>query len=173
MGFMIFNKEKAKKADNKYGVITPGKYEVFVTEGSYRAEAGKTPNINLQLVVRSDIEQEYKGRKVFHTFWISDKSEAKREACLNMMQSFINKIGAPDGVNFETPEQWIEFTLGKPITAQIEVEEYNGKERNIIKYFNVSDQQGQAVQQEEKQESNDPFKNDGQPIDITDEDLPF
>lgn len=170
MGFMTFNKEKAKKADNKYGVITPGKYEVFVTEGTYREEAGKTPNINLQLVVRSDIEQEYKGRKVFHTFWISNKSENAFETCMNMMQSFIDKIGAPDGVNFETPDQWIEFTLGKPITAQIDVEEYKGKERNIIKSFYVSDQQGQAVQQEEKQESNTP---DPRTMDISDDDLPF
>jgi hypothetical protein len=189
MAFLKQNNTRAKENDNAFGPIPAGEYELLVTEAKHRNGHKNngtegTPNINITFTVRSDVDQAAKGRKLFHTFWISNKSEASLEACLNMIESFGHKVGVPDGVEFDTPQQWADFIVGKPVKAKVIIGEYNGNENNEIKYFNASDfsevkqqeTRGQAAGTElpaAGQADTDPFSNPNGTIDISDDDLPF
>jgi hypothetical protein len=203
MAFMTFNKDKAVKAEAEqkamFGLIDPGTYEVFVEKAEYRDKKGMTPNINVSLIIRSDVEQGFKGRKFFHTFWISQKKETSLEFCMNILMSFMNKIGLPDGTVFGTPQEVAAYMKGHPVTAVLKIEkDQKDKDRNEVDEWLVSDFQGQKVEIKEDETKgdalkkikdattktatkaatktaveDDPFDNDGGPIDISDDDLPF
>ena len=178
MAFLKQNNGRAKESKSQFGLITEGEYEIMATEGKWHDEAGKTPRANFTFTVRSDVEQEFKGRKVFHDFYISRDPE-KVETSLGFIERFNMDLGVPDGVEFESQQQWINYVLGKPIKAKISKREYNGKEYNEIKFFNptefssVSQQvtAGQNAGTELPTGANVSFE--GGQLDITDDDLPF
>lgn len=199
---MTFNKDKAVKAEAEqkamFGTIEPGTYEVFVEKAEYRDKKGTTPNINVALVIRSDVEQGFKGRKFFHTFWISDKKENSLEFCMNMIMTFMNKLGVPDGTVFGTVQEVAAYMKGHPVAAVLKIDTYNGKERNEVDEWLVSDFQGQKVEIQEDatkgdalkkikdatsktttktatktRVEDDPFDSEDGSIDISDDDLPF
>ena len=180
MGFMKFSKDKAEKADMSFGLIEEGDYEVMVSKAEYRpvSKKNKTANFNLTLTIRNDVEQAFKGRKLFHTFWLSEKTEEAAEACMNMIQAFLNKLGATDGMEFDTPQEVAAFMEGNVVQAHVIVDEYEGKERNEVKYFNVAEiEMGEQMVDKDvppPSDDDDPFaeKSDGS-IDISDDDLPF
>jgi hypothetical protein len=199
MAFFKQDNKRAEENANSFKPIPEGDYEVLVTKGAYRpVEPGKTKtaNINLELTVRSDVEQEHKGRKIFHTFWISDpslpakegKTKTPFEFCMGMIEEFGLHIGIPDGAEFPDEAAWVKYVTGKPVKARIHIEEYDGKENNRVKWFNKSDNPMVKAQQTKGEldgtsvgkanntppaNAEDPFANNGQPIDISDDDLPF
>jgi hypothetical protein len=188
MGFLKFSKDKAVEADKGFGLIEPGDYEMFVSKAEWRTKNQKTPNFNLSLVIRTDVDQDYKGRSVFHSFYISKDAE-KVETSMNMLQAFLHKIGATDGMDFTTEQEVAAFMVGKAVVGTVDTEEYNGKKNSRIQGFTVSDLLGRAIDTEAGKKDTtmskaadkkdytrvdeDPFANDGKTIDISDDDLPF
>jgi Protein of unknown function (DUF669) len=194
MAFFKQDNKRAQENANSFAPLPEGDYEVFATVGKYEAEPGKTPNINLQFTVRSDVEQEGKGRKVFHRFWISQvmtpregQTKSPYEWCMQNIEEFGMHVGIPDGAEFPDEAAWVNYILGKPVKARLKITEYDGKERNEIAWFNKSDYpnmkeqvskgvaEGTSVPPAGKApvDHEDPFANDGTPIDISDDDLPF
>lgn len=177
MSFLKQNNTRAKESQSGFGLIAAGDYEVMAVEGKWHDEARKTPRANFTFVVRSDVEQEFKGRKVFHDFYVSRDPE-KVETSLGFIERFNLEIGVPDGVEFATQQEWINYVLGKPVKANIGVREYNGKEYNTIKWFNESEFKevsAQATQQPNSSASLPSAQTQEAPstIDISDDDLPF
>lgn len=179
MSFLKQNNKQAEETKGSFGLLPDGDYEVFAVDGKWTDEPNKTPNANLTFVVRSDVEQAGKGRKVFHTFYISRDPE-KVETSLGFIQRFNLELGVPDGVEFSTQQEWINYILSKPVKARIGKREYNGKEYNEIKWFNKSD--FQAIDMSQNQVENKPTSPgldkavdqvSSGAIDISDEDLPF
>lgn len=192
MAFFKQNNKRAEENAMNFKPLPEGEYEVMATKGKYEAEPGKTPNINLEFTIRSDVEQQGKGRKVFHRFFISQDHEVKEgktkspyEFCMQMIEEFGLHVGVPDGADFPDEQAWVNYILGKPVKAKLYIDEYNGKENNKVKYFNKTDypmvkQQvssgvanGTSVPPANTVIDDDPFANDGTPIDISDDDLPF
>jgi hypothetical protein len=184
MGFLKFSKDKAVEADKGFGLIEPGEYEMLVQKAEWRVKGQSTPNFNLTLVIRTDVDQAFKGRTVFHSQYIS-KDPSKLENSMNMLQALLLKLGAADGQDFTTEAEVAAFMVGKAIVGEIHTEEYNGKENSRIKNFSISDLSGgtagmkkdttMSTAGETKHTSvqDDPFANDGGTIDIQDDDLPF
>lgn len=177
MAFLKQNNKKAQEEKKNFGLIPEGDYEVFATEGKWEDKPGKTPRANFTFVLRSDVDQAAKGRKVFHDFYISRDPE-KVETSLGFIERFNLEIGVPDGVEFETQQEWINYVLGKPVKAHIGTKEYNGKEYNEIKWFNESEFKEMKEQPKPEDKpttpalARDPFEGGGS-IDISDDDLPF
>ena len=199
MAFIKFNKKETEKKANSFGEIPDGDYELLVTKAEWRPmldKPDKTPYFNLELTVRTDVDQECGGRKIFHSFFVSRDPE-KVENSMDFINRFNLAIGMPDEVEIETQEQWCDFILGKAVKAKVKNEksEYNGKtyENVRIKYFSeteheeithemdkpsgiqpVKDKKKAAAKpKQEKKLEDDPFANDGETIDIDDDDLPF
>lgn len=208
MAFLKMNKAQVEAKDQErkemFGTIEPGEYEMYVEKAEFRNKKGTTPNINVTLVIRSDVEQAHKGRKIFHTFWISNKSPEGHEFCMNMILSFLNKIGAEDGQDFISEKEVAAFMVANPIVGIVGTDTYNGKERSVIEEFEVSEFFGEKVEIVENDKKDlekakkqvgeagktkrtgttkkaetktavdeDPFANEGETIEIDDDDLPF
>lgn len=193
MAFLKQNNKRAEESKKAFGLLPDGEYEIMATEGKWHAEENdqtKTPKANFTFIVRSDVEQEGKGRKIFHDFYVSRDPE-KVETSLGFIERFNMDLGVPDGVEFESQQQWINYVLGKPIRAKIGKRTYNGKDYNIIKEFDstqyatvnqqvAAQSQGQNAGTEiptggagYTKVNNDPFANGSGQIDISDDDLPF
>lgn len=185
MAFLKYNKAEAEKKANSFGAIADGEYELVVLEAEWRPmvdKPDKTPYFNLQLGIRSDVDQDHGGRKVFHSFYVSRDPE-KAEQSLDFINRFNFALNVPDEVEFETEEQWTNFITGKPVKAKIATEkrEYNGKtyENTNIKYFmetefpDVAKPQAKPNSSGQSKLDDDPFSNNGGTIDIGDDDLPF
>ena len=193
MAFIRHNKAEAEKKANSFGAIADGEYELVVLEAEWRPmldKPDKAPYFNLKLGIRADVEQEHQGRNVFHSFFIS-RDEEKVEQSMDFIHRFNFALGVPDGADFETEEQWVNYVIGRAIKGKIatETEEYQGKtrENTKIKYFSITefpdvakvDKPSSGIKPAKKQENytkiqdDDPFSNDGGTIDIDDDDLPF
>ena len=186
MGFLKFSKDKAVEADKGFGLIEPGDYEMFVSKAEWRTKNQSTPNFNLTLVIRTDVDQDYKGRSVFHSFYISKDAE-KKETSMNMLMAFLHKIGATDGMDFTTEKEVAAFMVGKAVVGTVDTEEYKGKKNSRIQGFTVSDLLGEPINTEDKKDTSmkkagetkkttaedDPFDDSHKTIDISDDDLPF
>ena len=194
MAFIKFNKKETEKKANSFGAIADGEYELLVTKNEWRPmldKPDKTPYFNVELTIRSDVDQEAAGRKIFHSFYISRDPE-KAQGSLDFINRFNLALGLPDGVEFETEEEWTKWTVGKPVRAKLknETSEYNGKtyENVRVKYFMLSEypdvememDKPSGITKVEKQQpqvnkiDDDPFANDNAgTIDISDDDLPF
>ena len=187
MAFIKFNRKEAEAKANQFGAIEEGDYELYVVEGEWRPmldKPDKTPNFNLKLKIRSDVGQAAAGRTLFHSFFIS-RDPDKAETSMDFIDRFNVALGLPDGVEFETEEQWISYITGKPVKAHVIQREYNGKTNPAIQYFmetehpemteqdKPSSGMKPASQQQQSKVDDDPFANNGKTLDISDDDLPF
>lgn len=187
MGFIKFNRNEAEKKANSFGAIAEGDYELFIKDGKWDPQTGKpdkTPYFNLELAIRTDVDQEHGGRKLFHSFYISRDPE-KAETSMDFIDRFNLALGIPDGVEFDTEEQWLNYIIGKPVKAHVGDREYNNKTYAEVKYFMESEFAEITAQDTQSSSSgltktetkpkidDDPFANDNGTIDIGDDDLPF
>ena len=187
MAFIKFNRKEAEAKANQFGAIEEGDYELYVVEGEWRPmldKPDKTPNFNLKLKIRSDVGQAAAGRTLFHSFFISRDPE-KAATSMDFIDRFNVALGLPDGVEFETEEQWISYITGKPVKAHVIQREYNGKTNPAIQYFMETEHPEMTEQdkpssgmkpastQQQSKVDDDPFANNNGTIDINDEDLPF
>ena len=194
MAFIKFNRKEAEKKANSFGEIPDGTYELLVTKAQYFPlldKPDKSPYFNLELTVRTDVEQECGGRKVFHKFYVP-RDEEKAEKAMGFIDRFNLAINMPDEVEIDTEEQWCDYILGKAVKAKIKNEksEYQGKTYENTNIKNFSETEHAEITHEvdkpsgiqkvkdkpKKQDSkleDDPFADDGGTIDISDDDLPF
>lgn len=191
MGFIKFNRKEAEQKANSFGAIAEGDYELFIKDGKWDPQTGKpdkAPYFNLELAIRTDVDQDHGGRKLFHSFYIS-RNEEKVDQSMDFINRFNLALGIPDGVEFATEESWLKYIIGKPVKAHVGQREYNGKTYAEVKYFMESEFAEMAAQENQSNSSgltktetkpkpnpkidDDPFSSDGQTIDISDDDLPF
>lgn len=156
--------------------LPAGKYELFIESGEPKTTTAGSPMINWKLTVRDDVEgQQGGGRKLFTNLVFQENTEG-------MVQNFLKAIGSPDGVEYETTQEVIDFAKGKAVKATVKITTYKGEERNEIGYFmtseagggKVEDPFGNAAQTGGSKVDEDPFANtSGGPIEIDEDDLPF
>jgi len=160
----------------EFKLLDPGVYEVYAES----RDIGQSPNTGTPytefvFVVRSDVEQPGKNRKIWHRFWHTEKT-------VGIVKGFLKQLGAPTGIVFDSQEEFANYCLLKPVKARIDIEYYedkngNKKMKNVIRTFYPTDypgfQPGTAPANSNNQYLDNPFADDGKPIEIDDDDLPF
>lgn len=155
----------------EFGVLPDGDYEVFITGTKHTVSQKGTDGLQMVLTVRNDVDQQGGGRKVWHTVWVNDRT-------VGIVQSFLKAVGVPDGTDLsganaqEVCEKIQSVVAGKAVRVQLGVQRDNA-DFNEVKRFKESLIGGVYVKEEEPSgvEIVDPFH--GEPIDISDDDLPF
>ena len=151
--------------------LDPGVYEVFAEKRDLgKSPRTGTPYTEFVFVVRSDVEQPGKKRKVWHRFWHTEKT-------VGIVKGFLKQLGVPTGETFNSQEEFANFCLMKPVKARIDIEEYtdkngNRKFKNVIRAFYTTDYPGFQPEAAPANPSN-PFLDDGKPLEIDEDDLPF
>jgi hypothetical protein len=127
-----------------YGLIPEGEYEVVIRNIEERTTKKGAVGINLSLVIRNDVEQKYKDRYLFHTLW---KRKEPTEADMQVQGYSFKQImilakaaKLPSGKAYENVRQLCGDLLKRPlrVTVEHEINDYNGKTRENIRYINES-----------------------------------
>ncbi|MBT2600905.1 MULTISPECIES: DUF669 domain-containing protein [unclassified Oceanobacillus] len=157
--------------------IDDGVYEVVIESAAEDATQGGAEFTNFTMVIRNDLDQPFKNQKIWERVF---KAKATGTYNMLMFNTIGKAAGLEPGKTYNTFDELLNDYRGKPLQVfvQNETSEYNGKTYENLnvkkwsptKFPNV---QHQFKQKDKQSNNNDPFKGNGEPINIQDDDLPF
>lgn len=176
--------QKVKESEEGFKPLAPGWYECFITGVDVNKEAQSgSKGVEVVFVVRDDVGQEGKGRKVWENFWVL-KPDGTESGAKPRLDKLMRTLGYTEAGY--TPETVKQVLLGASIKVEFEQNTYednngNKKTNNRATFmgFEPSVKGGSAPADKLAGASStaagttDPFAQDGKPIDIKDDDLPF
>lgn len=157
--------------------VEDGTYEVIIESAVEDATQSGSEFTNFTMVIRNDLDQPHKNQKIWHRNW-----KAKATGKYNMIM--FNTIGKAarleNGKTYSSFEELLDDFEGKPVQVfvQNETSEYNGKSYENLNVKSWKPTAFPNIQHQFKGKGNagnssSPFKNDGEPIDISEDDVPF
>lgn len=125
-----------------FDLIPVGKYEVIIQKiEEWTTKKGAT-GLNLTLVIRNDVEQKYKNRRIFHTLWKrKEPTQADMQVqgySFDQIMALAKAVGLPSGKNYEDVYKLCDDLKGRIMRVTVAHEEYNGDTREIVEYMNKS-----------------------------------
>lgn len=129
---MSFELNYEKLGDN--GLMKPGVYEVTIEKAEEQEYNGRK-NISMWLGVRTDVEQEYKNKKIFHNIYKAKDTGKYNANFFNLLGKI---TGIPEGKKFDSLEALLKELIGKPARVTVEHEEYNGKQYERVKKWETT-----------------------------------
>lgn len=161
-----------------YQKIENGVYEVVIDHASEDASRSGSEFTNFQMTIRNDLDQPFKNQKIWHRVW---KAKATGTYNMTMFNTIGKAAGLQSGKVYNSFEELLSDYRGKPVQVYVENEtsEYNGKTYENLNVKQWKETKFPSVQHQFKQSNdnnnqtnNNPFDN-GVPVDINDDDLPF
>lgn len=174
--------------ENNTGIkpIAAGEYEVYPTTYEVKlTQATRKPMTVMNYKIRNDVKQENQGSLLqYDNFVESEKAQWRFNALTKATNMYEN------GHDFGTMENWAEEMLGKPVRVKVRMRKDNkGNEYPEVSSFRQSKfpnmtevptvkshkEMQQAAQNitQNMPTPPDPFANGSQPLDISDDDVPF
>jgi hypothetical protein len=164
MSFFTFDKNQSSN------VIAPGNYEVFITECKHATFGSGAQGFKLSLTIRTDVEQAHGKQKLFENLVMGENTMFK-------FHQLLGALGFEDGTSFETEQAFQQAVLNQALRVKVINEPYNGETVARIRTFLPSQLGGEFVdtfdQPGNRDPFADPFADDGKPIDISEDELPF
>jgi hypothetical protein len=127
---ILFSKDFEEQA---YGPIEPGDYEVVIGNAEVRkTKSGDKEYLSLDFVIRRDVNQEYKGRHVFESLW-RDRNNPEVFEFAKLNKIILTQKDAK--LAFKEMDEVIQYLNGLKLVITIETifDEYDAKERNVVK----------------------------------------
>jgi hypothetical protein len=158
------------------GKVADGDYQIFVNKVEEDSTPGGAEYIQFDLIIRNDVNQEYKNSHLFHKVW-KEKATGKYN-----MKTF-NTIGKAcqlqAGKNYNSLKELLDDYARKTAVVNVKNEEseYNGKTYNNtnVKYWSQTKLTGLNHQAKAATNDNQTYSelsNNGA-IEVSDDDLPF
>lgn len=158
--------------------IKDGEYEVIITQAAEDAYDSGAEYAGLRLTIRNDIPQDHKNSIIFERIF---KAKATGQYNKKMFSTIGKAVQLKEGASYSSYEELLNDFLNKPLCVRVATKKSDcGQYENTNVVFggwkptafpNVQHQfksKGNA-----NTSGNSPFKNDGEPIDISDDDVPF
>ena len=140
-----------ENANNSNGLMKEGKYEVTCKSAKFDVTPTDKEVISLDFVVRSDVEQQYKRKHIFKSFWKDDNGNWPVEK----IGKYATSMGFEPGKEFELEEM-------EGCDCIVVIKHFTGSdgiERECIFYTEPTEHPVEVAKLE--------------PINADDEDLPF
>lgn len=96
--------------------VKDGNYEVIVKAAYEDATKGGAEYINIDLVVRNDIEQEFKNCHIFHKLW---KKKADGKYNFGMMMALAKNLRMQDGKKYNNLQEFLDDFVGKVCKVRV------------------------------------------------------
>lgn len=139
---MAFGTNYDEVKDEEYGLIPEGTYEVVIRNIEEKTTKNGATGLNVSTVIRNDVEQNCKNRFIFTTYWKrrepTDVDKQVQGYSFNQIMRLAKSANIPSGKSYETVLDLCKDLIGRTLRLTIEHEEYNGKERENVKYTNAS-----------------------------------
>lgn len=127
MGF----KSNWKEASEPSGIKPEGDYECLIQNIKERTTRNGAVGLNISMVIRNDVQQNYKNGFIFYTLW---KRKEPTEVDLSVNGYSFGQImalgkaaGLPDGKDYDSLEQFCQELTGKPLLITLKHREWNEK----------------------------------------------
>lgn len=138
-----------------FEILPKGKYVVYLFDVDLKKTQKKD---DMYVLILKVAEGEYKGRQLFFNLPVMPQTMWKIKETLEAF-----------GVEVPKSVLSIDFDelLGKKVVANVDHREYQGKDREDVtglQPYEGGNSNG---------DSDDPFADDGEPIDVSDDDIPF
>lgn len=131
----------SKPAENNYGLVPEGEYEVIITKAEETMHKNGKPNISLTFTIRNDVSQECKDRLLFLTLWKKREPNADDMQAdgynYNQLKALLDACKITQ-VNFESIADLCLALVGKCLYISVYHEEYNGKKYERIYGFDFN-----------------------------------
>lgn len=141
MGFMTVDHSKAQQG--RY-LAPEGIYECMISAVRFNVTKRGTEYLQIILSIREDVEQEGAGEHIDWPVW--RKKEPTRNDPdgfpLGTIQHISRVVNLPNGVSFETFDDWTKAITGKPIRVEIKHEEFNGSTQAKVSYVHETEHPG-------------------------------
>lgn len=116
-----------------FEALPAGEYEVYLSGFEKKqSQRGPYPYYNAVLILRDDIDQPGKGRKVWDIFSLSPKAEFKFH---NILKAFPD---AHDEV-FEDGKEILDYAKGKAVRVKLGVRSYTKDDGEVVQSNDVKD----------------------------------
>lgn len=197
------NHKDASAPQDAFSLLPIGEYEVFALkknksgvntvkakrDGSVDEFVGQEyPWMEVVFVVRRDVEQKGKGTRIWHTFYFSPRS-------VGMTNQLFKALQIPDGTIIDSEEALVQEMLMTPVRVVINHEKYKRNDDSegkklVIKSFKKTQVDGYVDPDKHEKDliegynnpsasiapqapRYNPYEDDGKPIDLQEDDLPF
>lgn len=131
-----------ENVNDDYEVLPEGDYEVVIRNIEERITKKGATGLNLSLVIRNDVEQNYKNRYIFHTLWKRKEPTAADKQVqgysFNQVMRLAKSAGLPSGKTYETLQDMCRDLMHRPLKITLEHREFNGKTQEDVKYVNAT-----------------------------------
>lgn len=127
-----------------YGLIDEGEYEAVIRNIEERTTKNGATGLNLSLVIRNDVEQKYKDRYLFCTYWKrKEPTQADMQVqgySFKQIMRLAKSARLPGGKAYENVQELCADLMKRPlrVTVEHELNSYDNKMRENIKYVNES-----------------------------------
>lgn len=115
--------------------LEPGEYEVVVHTAIENVTNNGAVFMDIQLVIRNDIQQEFKNFRIFHKVFQSKSDGQYHPGFINAMAKAFQ---IPDGKQFNSVDDLLNEFKGKPAKVRVENREYNGKTYTDVKQWYIT-----------------------------------
>lgn len=135
----------AESGETKFEPLPEGDYEVTAEKVELRTLKSGKIKVSLQLRVRSDVEQEGKGRVIFDDVWKEkDNPEYFNRKRINML---LGTQDVKDGTVFDTIQDVMLALQGAHMVAHVtqEFDDFRGETINRVKWYRSSNVKPQTL----------------------------
>lgn len=123
-----------------FDLIPKGEYEVIITKIEECTTQKGATGLNFTLVIRNDVEQKYKNRCIFHTFWKrKEPTQADMQVqgySFKQIMQLAKAIRLPSGKSYETVYSLCNELGGRVMRVTVGHKEYNGRTSEEVKFMN-------------------------------------
>lgn len=136
MGF----KANQSEATQQSNIKPEGDYECLIQSVEERITRNGATGLNVAMVIRNDVQQNYKNAYIFHTLWKrKEPTEADKQVNgygFGQVMALGKAAGLPDGKEYDSLHQFCEELVGKPLRVTIKHEEYKGNMQERVSWLN-------------------------------------
>ena len=123
-------------------IIPEGTYEFQIGPASVATTKGGTEYISIPMTIRKDIDQQQKGRVLYHAIWKKHEPNNMDAQIggynFGSVMAILKSAGIPAGTEFESLKDMLKAVEGKPVRCTVAHDEYNGRTSAKINTFSPS-----------------------------------
>lgn len=171
----------SKIENQSFEALPTNSYEALIENVQERATKNGAESLQIKLRIRNDLDTalpetngKYHNRVVLMDNW---KRKATNQYDMEGLQYILEAAQVPEGTVINSFEDFGRVLILKPVQVFIKKEKntYNGETTDVnrIAPWNFKKTQYPQVNHKWKKTPTNPMQDSGQPIDVSDEDLPF
>lgn len=128
---------------NDFELLPEGVYETIVKSAQEAVTQNGAQYIDIRLVIRNDVEQQYKDRYIFHKIWKKKEPTAQDNQVdgysFKQLMNLASSVKIPSGKNYGSVAELCADFTGKCVKAEIEHNTYNNRTNERVKYLSATD----------------------------------